>query len=91
MHRKIALLFTVLCTWPISAHDDDAKRGPQTRRTREPGLVVTDRSGAKSIPLPKERDVFHFVIYGDRTGGTSAGIPILEQAVRDTNLLDPDL
>lgn len=53
--------------------------------------VHTDRSNAKLLPLPKSKEVFHFVIYGDRTGGPKEGIKVLEQAVKDTNLLDPDL
>lgn len=55
--------------------------------------VFTTRPNARQdlVPLPKEEGVFHFVVYGDRTGGTPEGIHILEQAVRDTNLLDPDL
>jgi hypothetical protein len=54
--------------------------------------VFTTRPNARQelVPLPKEEGVFHFVIYGDRTGGPPEGIHILEQAVRDTNLLDPD-
>ena len=31
-----------------------------------------------------------FIIFGDRTGGPRSGLKILEQAVEDTNLLDPD-
>ena len=53
--------------------------------------VFTTRPNAKLVPLPKEEGVFHFVVYGDRTGGPPEGIHILEQAVRDTNLLAPDL
>ena len=53
--------------------------------------IQTNRTSKKVLPLPKEEDVFHFVIYGDRTGGPDEGIKILEQAVKDTNLLDPDL
>ncbi len=53
--------------------------------------VHTDRANTKLLPLPKSDDVFHFVIYGDRTGGPAAGIKVLVQAVTDTNLLDPDL
>ena len=53
--------------------------------------VRTDRPGARPLPLPKGDDVFHFVIFGDRTGGVDAGLEVLEQAVVDTNLLDPDL
>jgi hypothetical protein len=50
----------------------------------------TDRPDAKIHPLPKEDGAFHFVIYGDRTGGPREGIKVLEQAVADTNLLGPD-
>ncbi|MHC4078744.1 MAG: LamG-like jellyroll fold domain-containing protein [Planctomycetota bacterium] len=55
------------------------------------GHVHTDRTSSKLLPLPKSDDVFHFAIYGDRTGGPAAGIKVLAQAVKDTNLLDPDL
>lgn len=51
---------------------------------------MTTRLEAKAILMPHSDDVFHFVIYGDRTGGVPAGLKILEQAVVDTNLLDPD-
>ena len=56
----------------------------------QPPEIHTSREG-KALPLPKGDDMFHFVVYGDRTGGPSEGIKILEQAVEDTNLLDPDL
>ena len=35
--------------------------------------------------------MFQFVVYGDRTGGRPEGVDVLRQAVKDTNLLDPDL
>ena len=53
--------------------------------------VRSSRRGARHLPLPKSDDVWHFVVYGDRTGGPAEGIKILDQAVTDTNLLDPDL
>ncbi len=53
--------------------------------------VLTDRPGARLLPLPKEEGVFHFVVFGDRTGGPKEGIRVLEQAVADANLLGPDL
>ena len=56
-----------------------------------PAQVITDRADALSLPLPKDEDAFHFVVYGDRTGGPASGIEILAQAVEETNLLDPDL
>ncbi|MEO0481019.1 MAG: LamG-like jellyroll fold domain-containing protein [Planctomycetota bacterium] len=51
----------------------------------------TNREDARVLPLPTGDDVFHFVVYGDRTGGPAEGIEVLKQAVQDTNLLDPDL
>lgn len=53
--------------------------------------LMTTRPESRVLPLPKQEDVFQFVVYGDRTGGVPAGLKVLEQAVRDTNLLDPDL
>nr|WP_246112757.1 LamG-like jellyroll fold domain-containing protein [Allorhodopirellula solitaria] len=53
---------------------------------------MTTRESSVVLPLPPaDEDVFHFVIYGDRTGGVPEGLKVLEQAVVDTNLLDPDL
>ena len=53
--------------------------------------VFTTRDDAKVIPATVADDAFQFVVYGDRTGGVPAGLKVLEQAVTDTNLLDPDL
>ena len=53
--------------------------------------VHTDRSGARILPLPQEKDTFYFLIFGDRTGGPPEGIQVLRQAVKDANLLGPDL
>jgi hypothetical protein len=50
----------------------------------------TSRSSEITLPLPNEEDAFFFVVYGDRTGGPDEGISILKDAVRDTNLLEPD-
>jgi hypothetical protein len=57
----------------------------------EPQRIHTDRISPQILPLPKGDDVFHFVVFGDRTGGPAEGIKVLAQAVEDTNLLDPDL
>ena len=40
----------------------------------EEGHVHTNRPHAKVLPLPKENGVFHFLIFGDRTGGPKAGL-----------------
>ncbi len=55
------------------------------------GHVQTTRTGAKPLPLPRSEDVWHFVVFGDRTSGPPEGVKVLAQAVADTNLLDPDL
>jgi hypothetical protein len=51
----------------------------------------TSRPNPKLLPLPKEEGVFHFVVFGDRTGGPKDGVKVLAQSVADTNLLAPDL
>ena len=56
-----------------------------------PADYFTTRTAAKKIITPDADEVFHFVIYGDRTGGEPAGLAFLRQAVADTNLIDPDL
>jgi hypothetical protein len=56
-----------------------------------PRLVTSRAAGSPLLRLPKEDDAFGFVVFGDRTGGPKEGIRVLEQAVADTNLLDPDL
>jgi hypothetical protein len=55
------------------------------------GHVHTNREAPRLMPLPKNDESFHFLIFGDRTGGPAEGIQVLAQAVRDSNLLDPDL
>ena len=53
--------------------------------------IHTNRPNPAILPLPKSEDAFHFLVFGDRTGGPEAGLDVLKQAVTDTNLLDPDL
>ncbi len=52
---------------------------------------TTSREDAASLALTKEKDAFSFVVFGDRTGGPDDGVAILADAVRDVNLLEPDL
>jgi hypothetical protein len=52
---------------------------------------MTSREAAAALNLPKEEDAFSFVVFGDRTGGPDDGVGILADAVRDVNLLEPDL
>ena len=53
--------------------------------------VNTSRTDTLGLTAPDEKAAFQFVIFGDRTGGPAEGIEVLKQAVRETNLLDPDL
>ena len=43
------------------------------------------------LPLTKEDDAFVFAVFGDRTGGPADGVNVLADAVRDVNLLEPDM
>lgn len=56
-----------------------------------PQRFVTSREGAAVLLLPEEKDAFQFVVFGDRTGGPVEGVAVLADAVRDVNLLAPDL
>lgn len=58
---------------------------------QSPRILTSRPNGKQLLKLPKEDDAFGFVVYGDRTGGPEEGIKVLDQAVTDTNLLDPDL
>lgn len=53
--------------------------------------VQTNRPNPKELALPDAPDAWQFVIFGDRTGGPRDGVEVLAEAVRETNLLDPDL
>lgn len=75
----------------LPAHEGHEHPHTDANRLNSSASVMTTRSDAKVLPPTKEDDVFHFVVYGDRTGGVPAGLKVLEQAVADTNLLDPDL
>lgn len=68
-------------------HPHNPKHETSDDRTR----FFTDRQSTVEIPLPSEEDAFSFVVFGDRTGGPDDGVAILADAVRDTNLLEPDL
>ncbi|GAB4382541.1 MAG: metallophosphoesterase [Phycisphaerales bacterium] len=56
----------------------------------EPSRFTTSRTSPVVLDLPKEDDAFFFVVFGDRTGGPADGVSVLADAVRDTNLLQPD-
>ena len=58
---------------------------------QSPRILTNRPTGKQLLKLPKEDDAFGFVVFGDRTGGPYEGIKVLDQAVKDTNLLDPDM
>ncbi|QDV61661.1 cyclic 3',5'-adenosine monophosphate phosphodiesterase [Crateriforma conspicua] len=98
--RSNAFLSLVLCLGlmhaitPASAHDGHSHDGhdhDHSHAADASAAIMTTRPAAKSLPPVQADDVFHFVVYGDRTGGVPEGLKVLEQAVDDTNLLDPDL
>lgn len=80
---------------PIAAQNLDHQRHfhrhnrPHATTTQE-GRLQTSRVG-KSLALPVEQDAFTFAVFGDRTGGPDIGVRVLADAVRDVNLLEPDL
>src|SRR5688572_25133604 len=64
--------------------------GCSVAAAQEPA-IHTNRQSAQVLPLPKSDEAFHFLVFGDRTGGPPEGLKVLAQAVEDSNLLDPDL
>lgn len=68
-------------------HDNE----PHARAVDDGTRFTTSRDSSVVLPLPSEEDAFFFVVYGDRTGGPADGVSVLADAVRDTNLLEPDL
>ncbi len=73
-------------------HERHLHRHNQPHDTVKPGTsrFITSRDGAPLV-LPVEDDAFTFAIIGDRTGGPAEGVAILADAVRDINLIEPDL
>lgn len=58
---------------------------------QDPERFTTDRDSKVTLRLPAEDDAFQFAVFGDRTGGVPAGLRVLDQAVRDVNVIGPDL
>ena len=89
--RSLATALACLFLTPF-AHGHDGEGDHQHGDHQHGGqTVMTTRSTAKRLAPPVPEDGFQFIVYGDRTGGVPAGLKVLEQAVVDTNLLDPDL
>ena len=67
------------------------QRNDKHRSSVDASRFQTSRTSPVDLPLPEEEDAFFFVVYGDRTGGPDEGVAVLKDAIRDTNLLEPDL
>ena len=67
------------------------QRNPDHRAQHDPSRFMTNRGSPVKLPLPTEDDAFFFVVFGDRTGGPDEGVAVLKDAVREVNLLEPDL
>ncbi|MCH2160319.1 MAG: metallophosphoesterase [Phycisphaerales bacterium] len=78
----------VLLLLPV-VQDDPINR-PHHPEGPDPSRFSTDQPG-RELPLPDEEEMFTFVVFGDRTGGPDSGVAILREAVRETNLFEPDL
>ena len=77
--RTSCLIATILC----ADHLVDAAFARQA--------VNTTRDSKVELSAPEKEAGFVFVVYGDRTGGSANGVTVLQQAVAETNLFDPDL
>ncbi|MEO1279467.1 MAG: LamG-like jellyroll fold domain-containing protein, partial [Planctomycetota bacterium] len=64
---------------------------PHARVAPDGTRFFTTRDSTVMLPLPGEKDAFVFGVFGDRTGGPDLGINVLADAVRDVNLIEPDL
>ena len=73
----------------VTADGPPVERPPHPRGPH-PERFTTDQPG-RTLDLPDEEEMFTFVVFGDRTGGPDSGVAILREAVRETNLFEPDL
>ncbi len=71
-------------------HDHNTIGQPHPHLPADESRFTTNRVG-NLLYLPAEADAFTFAVFGDRTGGPAEGIEVLKQAVKDTNLIEPDL
>lgn len=66
------------------------QQNPPHPTANDPERIQSSREG-RYLALPVEDESFTFAVFGDRTGGPPEGVNILADAVRDVNLLEPDL
>ncbi len=78
---------------PNLVHDRHMHHHNDHHETEQPTdkRFFTTRSSQVMLPLPSEKDAFVFAVFGDRTGGPKEGVNVLADAVRDVNLIEPDL
>jgi hypothetical protein len=79
--RRAAFLVALSLCWWVSER-------PSPRLSDEPVNAGTQASA--ELFAPEERDGISFVLFGDRTTGSDAGLRVLEEGVRMANRLDPD-
>ena len=87
------LLITFFQTSTLYGIDGPPHTGhprPHHQESIDPSRFTTDQPG-RELPLPEEEEMFTFIVFGDRTGGPAEGVSILEQAVADANLFEPDM
>ncbi|WP_146535104.1 LamG-like jellyroll fold domain-containing protein [Rubripirellula reticaptiva] len=85
------IAFLLVCSIvPTAALAHDGQ-GEHSHDHESGKAIFTTRGESRTLPMAKEEDAFQFIVYGDRTGGVPEGLRVLEQAVADTNLLDPDM
>jgi len=51
---------------------------------------TTSRQSEAVLKLPADEDTFTFIVFGDRTSGVDEKLPVLAEAVRDVNRIEPD-
>lgn len=51
---------------------------------------MTPRQSEAVLKLPTDEKTFTFIIFGDRTSGVDEKLPVLAEAVRDVNRIEPD-
>ena len=89
----ITVLLLTLSTYLSAQHPVEKQAtdpGGAKVKVRVGKEIFTTRLEPRTLALPAETEAFQFSIYGDRTGGEPSGLKFLRQAVKDTNLMDPD-
>lgn len=78
---------------PNLIHERHKHHHNEHHKTEQPTdkRFFTTRSSDIVLPLTTEEDAFTFAVFGDRTGGPADGVNILADAVRDVNLVEPDM